>query len=153
MVSVPCWLLIGWISQMMALLDKPEAVAVQHVVKEIADCYPQALIYPFMISSEGYAFEESAIGQRNQEFVNKYGQLVCYRCVNKKIHNDKHRYMTVLFVCYRLKTQLDRGGVFQEFVDALQQLTNPDMLFKVLNAFFFYGGYVRYISILFTLLA
>ncbi|XP_053349394.1 DNA-dependent protein kinase catalytic subunit [Clarias gariepinus] len=99
-VSVPCWLLIGWISQMMALLDKPEAVAVQHVVKEIADCYPQALIYPFMISSEGYTFEESAIGQRNQEFVKK------------------------------LKTQLDRGGVFQEFVDALQQLTNPDMLFK-----------------------
>lgn len=35
------------------------------------------------------------------------------------------------FVCFRLKTKLDRGGVFQEFVDALQQLTNPEMLFKV----------------------
>ncbi|XP_060730052.1 DNA-dependent protein kinase catalytic subunit isoform X1 [Tachysurus vachellii] len=99
-VSVPCWQLIGWISQMMALLDKPEAVAVQHVVKEIADCYPQALIYPFMISNEGYTFEESAIGHRNQEFVHK------------------------------LKAKLDRGGAFQEFVDALQQLTNPEMLFK-----------------------
>ncbi|KAG7330004.1 hypothetical protein KOW79_006226 [Hemibagrus wyckioides] len=99
-VSVPCWQLIGWISQMMALLDKPEAVAVQHVLKEIADCYPQSLIYPFMISSEGYTFEESVIGQRNQEFVHK------------------------------LKEKLDRGGAFQEFVDALQQLTNPEMLFK-----------------------
>ncbi|KAK9971873.1 hypothetical protein ABG768_025216 [Culter alburnus] len=99
-VSVPCWLLIGWISQMMALLDKPQATAVQHVIEEIAECYPQALIYPYMISSESYTFEKSASGQRNREFVEK------------------------------LKSLLDKGGVIQEFVNALQQLTNPDMLFK-----------------------
>lgn len=99
-VSVPCWLLIGWISQMMALLDKPQATAVQQVIEEIAECYPQALIYPYMISRESYTFEESASGQRNREFVEK------------------------------LKSLLDKGGVIQEFVDALQQLTNPDMLFK-----------------------
>uniref|UniRef100_A0A8C1YUK1 DNA-dependent protein kinase catalytic subunit n=1 Tax=Cyprinus carpio TaxID=7962 RepID=A0A8C1YUK1_CYPCA len=98
-VSVPCWMLIGWISQMMALLDKPQATAVQHVIKEIAECYPQALIYPYMISSENYTFEKSASGQRNREFVEK------------------------------LKSLLDKGGVVQEFVDALQQLTNPEMLF------------------------
>lgn len=62
---------------MMALLDKPEAVVVQHVVKEIAECYPQALIYPFMISSEGYTFEESAVGHRNQELVHMYAELDC----------------------------------------------------------------------------
>lgn len=99
-VNVPCWLLIGWISQMMALLDKPQATAVQHVIEEIAECYPQALIYPYMISSENYTFEESASGQRNREFVEK------------------------------LKLLLDKGGVIQGFVDALQQLTNPEMLFK-----------------------
>ncbi|KAI4886986.1 hypothetical protein NFI96_023481, partial [Prochilodus magdalenae] len=99
-VSVPCWQLIGWISQMMALLDKPEAVAVQHVIQEIAECYPQALVYPFMISNESYTFEDSATGHRNQEFVEK------------------------------LKSILDKGGVIKEFVDALQQLTNPEMLFK-----------------------
>ncbi|XP_036452457.1 DNA-dependent protein kinase catalytic subunit isoform X2 [Colossoma macropomum] len=99
-VSVPCWQLIGWISQMMALLDKPEAVAVQHVIKEIAECYPQALVYPFMISNESYMFEDSATGHRNKEFVDK------------------------------LKSILDKGGVIKEFVDALQQLTNPEMLFK-----------------------
>uniref|UniRef100_A0A4W4HUH9 DNA-dependent protein kinase catalytic subunit n=1 Tax=Electrophorus electricus TaxID=8005 RepID=A0A4W4HUH9_ELEEL len=99
-VSVPCWQLIGWISQMMALLDKPEAVAVQCVIEEMAECYPQALCYPFMISSEGYTFEESARGHRNREFVEK------------------------------LNSALDKGGVIREFVDALHQLTNPDMLFK-----------------------
>lgn len=61
---------------MMALLDKPEAVAVQHVVKEIAECYPQALVYPFMISREGYLFEESVIGHANQEFVHKYAEMI-----------------------------------------------------------------------------
>uniref|UniRef100_A0A4W5N3K6 DNA-dependent protein kinase catalytic subunit n=1 Tax=Hucho hucho TaxID=62062 RepID=A0A4W5N3K6_9TELE len=100
MVTVPCWLLIGWISQMMALLDKPEAVAVQHMIGQIAECYPQALVYPFMISSESYHFEDSASGHKHQKFVD------------------------------RLKSLLDKGGAVQEFVDALQQLTNPEMLFK-----------------------
>ncbi|XP_066538129.1 DNA-dependent protein kinase catalytic subunit [Hoplias malabaricus] len=100
MASVPCWQLIGWISQMIALLDKPEAVAVQHVIKEIAECYPQALVYSFMISKESYTFEDSANGHRNQEFVEE------------------------------LKSKLDKGGVIKELVDALQQLTNPEMLFK-----------------------
>ncbi|XP_051784693.1 DNA-dependent protein kinase catalytic subunit [Erpetoichthys calabaricus] len=98
--SVPCWQLIGWLSQMMALLDKKEAVAVHQVITEIAESYPQALIYPFMISSENYDFEDSAVGHRNKEFV------------------------------ARLKSKLDKGRVYEDFINALQQLTNPDMLFK-----------------------
>uniref|UniRef100_A0A8C9Y6S2 DNA-dependent protein kinase catalytic subunit n=1 Tax=Sander lucioperca TaxID=283035 RepID=A0A8C9Y6S2_SANLU len=88
MMSVPCWMLIGWISQMVALLDKPE----------IAECYPQALVYALMISSESYQFEDSATGHQQQE------------CVNRSM--------------------LDKGGAVKNFVDALQQLTNPEMLFK-----------------------
>ncbi|KAL1006455.1 hypothetical protein UPYG_G00072620 [Umbra pygmaea] len=99
-VTVPCWQLIGWISQMMALLDKPEAVAVQHVIGQIAECYPQALVYPYMISNESYQFQESASGHKLKEFVD------------------------------RLKSQLDKGGSVRAFVNALQQLTNPEMLFK-----------------------
>ncbi|KAM9332600.1 DNA-dependent protein kinase catalytic subunit [Pholidichthys leucotaenia] len=100
MTSVPCWMLIGWISQMVALLDKPEAVAVQHCVGQIAEFYPQALVYALMISSESYQFEDSARGHQQQEFVN------------------------------RLRSLLDKGGAVKKFVDALQQLTNPDMIFK-----------------------
>ncbi|XP_061821672.2 DNA-dependent protein kinase catalytic subunit isoform X1 [Nerophis lumbriciformis] len=97
---VPCWMLIGWISQMVALLDKREAVAVQHCIQQIAECYPQALVYALMISSESFHFEDSATGHQQQEFVN------------------------------RIKSMLDKGGAVQNFVDALQQLTNPDMIFK-----------------------
>uniref|UniRef100_A0A3Q4MQ59 DNA-dependent protein kinase catalytic subunit n=1 Tax=Neolamprologus brichardi TaxID=32507 RepID=A0A3Q4MQ59_NEOBR len=100
MMSVPCWMLISWISQMVALLDKPEAVAVQHCIEQIAKCYPQALVYALMISSESYQFEDSATGHQQQEFVN------------------------------RLKSMLDKGGAVKNFVDALQQLTNPEMIFK-----------------------
>jgi len=69
--AVPCWQFIGWISQMMALLDKDEAVAVQHTVEEIANTYPQAIIYPFMISSESYCFRDTAAGYKNKEFVER----------------------------------------------------------------------------------
>ncbi|XP_028288750.1 DNA-dependent protein kinase catalytic subunit isoform X2 [Parambassis ranga] len=100
MMSIPCWMLISWISQMVALLDKPEAVAVQHCIRQIAECYPQALVYALMISSESYQFEDSAAGHQQQEFVNG------------------------------LRSMLDKGGAVKKFVDALQQLTNPEMLFK-----------------------
>uniref|UniRef100_A0A8V5FUE0 DNA-dependent protein kinase catalytic subunit n=1 Tax=Melopsittacus undulatus TaxID=13146 RepID=A0A8V5FUE0_MELUD len=98
--SVPCWQFIGWISQMMALLDKDEAVAVQHTVEEIADTYPQAIIYPFMISSESYCFKDTATGCKNKEFVE------------------------------RIRNKLDRGGIVQDFVHSLEQLSNPIMIFK-----------------------
>ncbi|XP_061568965.1 DNA-dependent protein kinase catalytic subunit [Cololabis saira] len=100
MTSVPCWMLISWMSQMMALLDKPEAVAVQHCIGQIAESYPQALVYALMISSESYQFEDSATGHQQREFVN------------------------------RLRSMLDKGSAVKNFVDALQQLTNPEMLFK-----------------------
>ncbi|KAK0144676.1 DNA-dependent protein kinase catalytic subunit [Merluccius polli] len=100
MATVPCWMLIGWISQMVALLDRQEAVAVQCSIGQIAECYPQALVYALMASRESYHFQDSATGHRQQEFVTKLTSL------------------------------LDKGGAVQNFVDALQQLTNPEMLFK-----------------------
>ncbi|XP_069007483.1 DNA-dependent protein kinase catalytic subunit [Embiotoca jacksoni] len=100
MMSVPCWMLIGWISQLVALLDKHESVAVQHCIRQIAECYPQALVYSLMISGENYQFEDSAAGHQQQEFVN------------------------------RLRSLLDMGAAVKNFVDALQQLTNPEMIFR-----------------------
>lgn len=69
--SIPCWQFIGWISQLMAMLDKNEAPAVQHIVEKIASTYPQAIVYPFMISSESFSFPETAIGHKNKEFVER----------------------------------------------------------------------------------
>ncbi|CAK7289303.1 DNA-dependent protein kinase catalytic subunit [Vulpes lagopus] len=98
--SIPCWQFIGWISHMLALLDQEEAVAVQCTVEEIANNYPQAIVYPFIISSESYSFKDTSTGHKNKEFV------------------------------ARIKTKLDLGGVIQDFISALEQLSNPEMLFK-----------------------
>uniref|UniRef100_A0A8C9DUV3 DNA-dependent protein kinase catalytic subunit n=1 Tax=Prolemur simus TaxID=1328070 RepID=A0A8C9DUV3_PROSS len=98
--SIPCWQFIGWISHMVALLDREEAVAVQHTVEEIADSYPQAIVYPFIISSESYSFRDTSAGHKNKEFV------------------------------ARIKSKLDQGGVIQDFINALEQLSNPELLFK-----------------------
>ncbi|KAM8881271.1 DNA-dependent protein kinase catalytic subunit [Synchiropus picturatus] len=100
MPSIPCWMLIGWISQMVALLDKPEALAVQHCISQIAKSYPQALVYALMISSESFEFEKSVTGHYQKEFVEK------------------------------LRGTLDPKGAVQNFVNALQQLTNPEMIFR-----------------------
>ncbi|XP_053414339.1 DNA-dependent protein kinase catalytic subunit [Nycticebus coucang] len=100
MSSVPCWQFIGWTSHLVALLDKDEAVAVQHTVGEIANNYPQALVYPFIISSESYSFRDTSAGHKNKEFV------------------------------ARIKSKLDQGGVIQDFINALDQLSNPELLFK-----------------------
>lgn len=53
----------------MALLDKEQAVAIQYTVEEIADNYPQAIVYPFIISSENYSFKDTSAGHKNKEFV------------------------------------------------------------------------------------
>lgn len=39
--NIPCWMFLNWISQMTALLDKPEAKAVYHIVECISKEYPQ----------------------------------------------------------------------------------------------------------------
>eukprot|EP01119_Soliformovum_irregulare_P013151 TRINITY_DN3471_c1_g1_i1.p1 TRINITY_DN3471_c1_g1~~TRINITY_DN3471_c1_g1_i1.p1 ORF type:complete len:703 (-),score=223.51 TRINITY_DN3471_c1_g1_i1:67-2175(-) len=50
--KIPSWMFIRWVAQMMALLDKPEGPVVIPILIEIAKLYPQAVYYPFKISSE-----------------------------------------------------------------------------------------------------
>ncbi|XP_056377813.1 DNA-dependent protein kinase catalytic subunit isoform X2 [Hyla sarda] len=98
--SVPCWLFIGWISQMMAMLDKKESLAVQFIMEEIVDYYPQALVYPFMISGENFNFEDTVDGHRNKLFIEK------------------------------IQKKLDKNGLIKDFIQALEQLSNPALILQ-----------------------
>ncbi len=74
--DVPDWMFIGWISQMVALLNKAEGPAVHETLLSIATNYPQALIYHFKTSSS--AFETHPPGETNQDTVDKYVRVrVC----------------------------------------------------------------------------
>ncbi len=61
---------ISWLSQLVALLDKPEAPAIHSILLSIATTYPQALCYPLKISSSDYVFDDSTpLGRDNKEAV------------------------------------------------------------------------------------
>ncbi len=64
---------LSWLDQMTAILDKPIAKAVYHIVESIAVEYPQAFVYPFQISLESFKFDYETREQK--EFVEKYSTL------------------------------------------------------------------------------
>ena len=65
---------LSWLDQMTAILDKPMAASVYHIVENIAAEYPQAFVYPFKLSSESFTFNGNAAKQK-KEFVEKYKNL------------------------------------------------------------------------------
>eukprot|EP01105_Mastigella_eilhardi_P003802 TRINITY_DN1496_c0_g1_i7.p1 TRINITY_DN1496_c0_g1~~TRINITY_DN1496_c0_g1_i7.p1 ORF type:complete len:3703 (-),score=882.72 TRINITY_DN1496_c0_g1_i7:1157-12265(-) len=50
--SVPTWMYIPWISQLLAVLDSPEGPYVAQIIAELSRAYPQAMYYPLKISRE-----------------------------------------------------------------------------------------------------
>jgi DNA-dependent protein kinase catalytic subunit len=65
----PSWMFIGWLSQMTALLDKPEAKAIYKIIENITNEYPQAIVYPFKMSLDSFEFDYKS--QEQKAFVEK----------------------------------------------------------------------------------
>ena len=40
---MPCWMFLRWVSQLTAILDKPESSAVHDLLVNIAQQYPQVI--------------------------------------------------------------------------------------------------------------
>ena len=85
---------------MMAVLDKPEGRALHDIMFTLAKEYPQALVYPFKISSTSFNFDASDEGRANKEAVAKLQKKLEMRAVD-------------------------------DFVTALEQLTTPELVWKV----------------------
>jgi DNA-dependent protein kinase catalytic subunit len=66
---VPPWMFIGWINQMVAILDKAEGLSVVDVLIRIAKEYPQALCYPFKTSFPSFQFDKSDVGAKSYRAV------------------------------------------------------------------------------------
>lgn len=102
--SIPCWMFLGWLSQITAvLLDRPvEAHAIEHIVERICDEYPKAFVYAFKMSLERIEAEPNASLNKN--------------------------------LIARLKARLRGSfmQIENQFVAALEQLaSNPHIMFKV----------------------
>ena len=50
-------------------MDKKQAPAIRPILLRIAKDYPQAVVYPFRISKEGYTFGSSTMDKQNMEGV------------------------------------------------------------------------------------
>ncbi|XP_069123844.1 DNA-dependent protein kinase catalytic subunit-like [Argopecten irradians] len=100
--EVPCWMYLLWISQMMALMDKPQAPAVQPTLQKIAAMYPQAVVYHFKLSQEGFQFGDKSQDKKNKAIVDK------------------------------LADQLNEENVplVTKLISALEQFGQPDQIFK-----------------------
>ncbi|CAL1269299.1 unnamed protein product [Larinioides sclopetarius] len=98
--EMPCWLFIGWIDQMLAILDKPEGKAVHVIIENIASTYPDAIIYAFHLSYSSYDFTNLKDAEVNQNFVQK------------------------------IKCILEKQTLISDFVDALGHLSVPYVIFK-----------------------
>ncbi|KAL5017908.1 hypothetical protein ScPMuIL_003630 [Solemya velum] len=100
--EVPCWMFIMWISQMMALLDKPEAPAIQNLLVSISKEYPQAVVYAFRLSREGFVFGNSVQDKDNKAATQKLADLLSE----------------------------ERVPLVSKFIAALEQFGQPEMIFK-----------------------
>ncbi|XP_070379748.1 DNA-dependent protein kinase catalytic subunit-like isoform X1 [Dermacentor albipictus] len=98
--KVPCWMFLRWINQILALLDKQVGPFLFDIVDSVAHHYPNALIYPFRVSSSAYTFECPKTRKACQNFVG------------------------------RLQQAMDKVPLVNEFIKALELLQFPDIAFK-----------------------
>ncbi|KAL3172464.1 hypothetical protein MRX96_043375 [Rhipicephalus microplus] len=98
--KVPCWMFLRWISQILALLDKEVGPFLFDIVDSVARHYPNALIYPFRVSSSAYTFECPKTKKACQNFVG------------------------------RLQQAMDKVPLVNDFIKALELLQFPEIAFK-----------------------
>ena len=63
---------LGWVNQIIALIDKPLQKAVMPILKQIARSYPQAIMFPLKVSSVQYQFENTSDGKRRKAYFDKW---------------------------------------------------------------------------------
>jgi DNA-dependent protein kinase catalytic subunit len=118
---IPCWMFLSWLSQMTALLDKPEGKTVYRIIDDISNEYPQALVYPLRISLE--TFKLKTIDHQKNSFL-------------KRIES-KTKQITIV---NQFIAQLDRLSnpdlVFRDYVtDILEELKklNNQNVYKIMS--------------------
>ena len=55
---------LGWLNQVVALLDKNESDAILPILEVVGRDYPQALMFPLRISSEQFSFDGTPEGRK-----------------------------------------------------------------------------------------
>ncbi|CAO3672189.1 unnamed protein product [Umbelopsis ramanniana] len=117
------WILLPWLPQLVAVLDKAIAPSVNPLVKSIAKSYPKALYYPMAISKEHYKFDDSQGGKRQSQQVE-----MIWNAVSSPLMND--------FVT-ELRRLTNPEHIVKDFIDyAMSLMDNPSRdTRRILGAF------------------
>ncbi|KAG2173613.1 hypothetical protein INT43_005031, partial [Umbelopsis isabellina] len=106
------WLLLPWLPQIVAVMDKSVASSVNPLVTAIAQVYPNALYYPMAISREHYRFESTKAGKRQEQQVQ-----VVWSYLSSPIMND--------FIT-ELRRLTNPEHIVKDFIDyAMGMMDNP----------------------------
>uniref|UniRef100_A0A914UHP1 non-specific serine/threonine protein kinase n=1 Tax=Plectus sambesii TaxID=2011161 RepID=A0A914UHP1_9BILA len=57
--TVPTWMFLGWLNQIIAVLDSPSATTLHDIVRRLSEEYPQAVFYPFNVSRKQWTLTDS----------------------------------------------------------------------------------------------
>jgi DNA-dependent protein kinase catalytic subunit len=124
--SVPSWLFLPWVPQMLAVLDKPEAAAVFSVLSGIGRAFPQALIFPVLISAEKVASGTAA----DERYLRKLSDLLLLavpgvpRLVQelRRLHNPDLYFKDWINNMKQLVQAGDRDNIKREWEDLVVML-------------------------------
>ncbi|KAJ9593226.1 hypothetical protein L9F63_015225 [Diploptera punctata] len=72
--SVPVWMFLGWINQLLASLNTEVGPVLYDLVRSLARTYPQAIVYGFQVSQENYTLGTEQPTLNN--FIHELAQLL-----------------------------------------------------------------------------
>ncbi|EGG13650.1 DNA-dependent protein kinase subunit [Cavenderia fasciculata] len=89
--TIPCWMFIRWMSQIFPYLDLPQGPLVISILVKIAQYYPQAIYFPYKISSEQFG----RIGQKVSQpldLILKDSLLDTFTLELERLTHPEHRF-------------------------------------------------------------
>ncbi|KAF5300806.1 hypothetical protein FQR65_LT09109 [Abscondita terminalis] len=74
--TIPIWMFLKWIPQLLANLDNSCVHAIDNIVLNLAKTYPQAMMFSYRISREKYNFEPGSIENVGRVLMQKLNELL-----------------------------------------------------------------------------
>ncbi|KAJ1565617.1 hypothetical protein HK096_001353, partial [Nowakowskiella sp. JEL0078] len=74
--SVPNWMFIQWLPQLMAVLDKTIGLAVGPILLRVSEEFPNVVCFPFAISSEQYIYKDAIEPEKNRILVEQLKDIL-----------------------------------------------------------------------------
>ncbi|GJQ83173.1 hypothetical protein Trydic_g18200 [Trypoxylus dichotomus] len=131
--KIPEWMFIRWIPQLLANLDTPNITVIFPIVERIAKTYPQAVMYPYRLSKQKYAFPDP-IKSYGEQATARLDELLGDPFVDKFLSALSSVTLPASFIAFHMKQLRDACGVsvdfFKQKLDYLELLCREDVNYR-----------------------